>query len=115
MWRESKKYLFDMQQAAARIEQFTAEKALADYTSDVFLRSAVERQIEIVGEALARLAKHDEPTAQRISEYRRIISFRNVLIHGYDAISDGVTWDIVQSKLPVLRAQLTILLAEPDT
>jgi uncharacterized protein with HEPN domain len=59
--------------------------------------------------------KLDANTADRISEYRRIISFRNVLIHGYDAISDAVVWDIVQNKLPILQREVDALIAEPDT
>ena len=78
---ESKKLLFDMQRAAQLIAQFTTGKTETDYHSDAMLRSAVERQFEIIGEALGKLHKLDPATAMRISEHRRIISFRNVLIH----------------------------------
>lgn len=78
------------------------------------LRSAVERQFEIIGEALNRLSNSDPETAERISEHRRISSFRNVLIHGYDAVSDEVVWDIVATKLPVLREELQVILEGED-
>ena len=66
------------------------------------LRSAVERQFEIIGEAVNKLAKEDEELAANISEYKRLIGFRNVLIHGYGDVDDYLVWDLVETKLPVL-------------
>lgn len=102
MTLEVKKLLYDLDQALELISHFTYGKRLADYKVDALLRSAVERQFEIIGEALNRLKKVDPDTLARISEYQRIISFRNVLAHGYDAISDEIIWDIVENKLPRL-------------
>jgi uncharacterized protein with HEPN domain len=81
------------------------------------LRAAVERQCEIIGEALARLAKIYEPTASRISEHRRIIAFRNILIHGYAEVDHRLVWDVVTTKVPVLSTEVSGLLAEdwPDS
>lgn len=70
------------------------------------LRSAVERQFEIIGEALNRLKKVDPGTLARISDYQRIIGFRNVLAHGYDVISDEIVWDVVENKLPRLGQEI---------
>jgi uncharacterized protein with HEPN domain len=84
MQHETKKYLDDMAKAAELIAQFTAGKTLADYMKDSMLRAAVERQFEIVGEALVQLAKCDPALAARIGEHQRIIAFRNILIHGYN-------------------------------
>jgi uncharacterized protein with HEPN domain len=75
------------------------------------LRSAVERQLEIVGEALAQLARIDTETASRISEHRRIIAFRNILIHGYAEIDHRIVWDVLEGKLPVVRAEARALLS----
>ena len=111
---ESKKLLFDVRQAAAYVVQFTAGKTKAQYLLDALLRSAVERQFEIIGEALGRLLKADPATATRVSEYRRIITFRNVLIHGYGAIDNDIVWSVVETKLPILRTEVDALLAEPD-
>ena len=80
---ESRKYLDDMARAARSLRRFTANKTLADYEDDELLRSGVERPFEIIGEAMVQLARVDELTATRIEGFRRIIAFRNVLIHGY--------------------------------
>jgi uncharacterized protein with HEPN domain len=70
----------------------------------------VERQLEIVGEALAQLARTDPETASKISEYRRIIAFRNILIHGYAEIDHRIVWGVLQQKLPVVRREAEALL-----
>jgi uncharacterized protein with HEPN domain len=77
---------------------------------DAFLRSAVERQFEIIGEALAQLAKRDPEVAALISDRRSIIAFRNTLIHGYAAIDDRLVWDVLVSQLPALRLAVDALL-----
>jgi hypothetical protein len=65
----AKKYLHDIHQAADLVAEFTAGKQFADYERDAMLRAAVERQFEIIGEALAQLARLDEALASRISEH----------------------------------------------
>ena len=69
-------------------------------------RAAVERQLEIIGEAMAQLAKSDAPVAEGISEYRRIVALRNILIHGYADVDDRLVWDVVKTKLPVLSREV---------
>jgi uncharacterized protein with HEPN domain len=108
---EARKYLFDMQQAAELIARFTERRTFEDYAADPMLRSAVERQFEILGEALGKLKKLDLELAGRISDHRRIIAFRNVLIHGYDVVLDEVVWGVVETQIPVLRGTLAELLA----
>ena len=111
MLPDSRKHLYDIQQAARRASRYAAGRTLEDYAADDYFRSAVERQFEIIGEALNRLLKADPDTAARISEHRRVISFRNVLIHGYDAVDDTITWRIIREKLPVLLSEVDALLA----
>jgi hypothetical protein len=62
-------------------------------------RSAVERQFEIIGEALSQLAKADATIASRVPDHRRIVAFRNVLIHGYAALDHTLVWRVVQEHL----------------
>jgi uncharacterized protein with HEPN domain len=107
---ESKKYLYDILRAAQLLTEFTSGKNVGDYIHDPLLRSAVERQFEIAGEALAQLAKLDKELAARVSEYRRIIAFRNILIHGYADVDDRLVWDIVETKLAVLCGDVARLL-----
>jgi uncharacterized protein with HEPN domain len=87
-------------------------KTFADFDRDVVLRSAVERQFEIVGEALSQLARLDKSMAERIPEHRAVIAFRTLLIHGYAVIDRARVWRIVQDDLPRLRAALNELLAD---
>ena len=111
---ESKKYLYDIAQAAKLAIGFIAGKTFADYNTDIMLRSAVERQLEIVGEALAQLARTDPATASRIDEYQRIIAFRNILIHGYAEIDHRIVWNVLELKLPVVLRQASGLLDGED-
>ena len=94
------------------LTEFTADKDFRDYERDAMLRAAVERQFEIIGEATAQLARLDQETAHRIGEYRRIVSFRNILIHGYADVDDRLVWDVVETKLPILRRDAEGLLRE---
>lgn len=110
---ETKKCLEDVRQAAELIAQFTAGKDFADYDADAMLRSAVERQFEIIGEAVKRLTKIDSVIVAGIPETSRIIAFRNILIHGYDVVDNQVVWDVIKYKLPQLSAHVTTVLAAP--
>ena len=109
---ETRKYLYDIKQAADLLSEFTEGKQFTDYQDNPMLRAAVERKFEIIGEALSKLSKDDSATASRVSEYARIIAFRNILIHGYAEIDDRLVWDILEDKLPVLRREVDELLAD---
>ena len=112
MRHESAKYLYDAQEAASRVLEFTLDCDFARYAKEVMLRSAVERQLEIIGEALAQLARRDPALAARISEHARIIAFRNILIHGYAEVDSRIVWDVVTTKLGTLRCEAESLLRE---
>ena len=90
----------------------TAGKSFRDFDNDLVLRSAVERQFEILGEALNRLDRLDTALAGRIPDVRQIVAFRNILIHGYASIDRARVWRAVQDDLPPLRATLDQLLTE---
>lgn len=114
MQPESPKLLEDIRTAVVYILDKTRGKSLTDYTSDDILRPAVERHFEIIGEALKRLARLDPDTAGTITDVAQIIAFRNVLIHGYDAIDDRRVWDAIQHSLPMLHEQVVTLLSDVD-
>jgi uncharacterized protein with HEPN domain len=112
MQLEARKYLFDIKQAADLIAAFSGGKSLADYEQDVMLRSAIERQFEIVGEAVSQLARLDPVLAGRLTEHRRIIAFRNILIHAYATIDDRIVWGVIEGQLPQLRREVDTLLGQ---
>jgi len=78
------------------------------------LKSAVERQFEIVGEALNQLSRVDPALAAKVPELARIVAFRNVLIHGHAMVDDAIVWQVLSDKLPDLARVLGELLAELD-
>jgi uncharacterized protein with HEPN domain len=110
MPHDAQTLLEDVRNAAQRIQDFTAGRSLDDYRSEAMLHAAVERQFIIIGEALSRLEKLDAALAVQIMAYRQIIAFRNILVHGYDAIDDQIVWQVIQQDLPVLKQQVESLL-----
>ena len=109
---EDKKFLYDIAQAAKDIRAFTDTLSLEDYANNRLVKAAVERKFEIMGEALNRLYKTSPETAESVRNYKKIISFRNILIHGYDIVSDPIVWDIIQNSLPELREDVESLLSK---
>ena len=110
MQPESAKYLEDIRDASATIREVTSGRTLADYKRDKLLRLGVERCFEIIGEALRRLEQRDAATASGITDYKRIIGFRNVLIHGYSILQHEIVWTAVQNHLPLLLREVEALL-----
>lgn len=110
---EVRKYLFDIAEACGLTEEFVAGKSFEDYTQDRMLRSAVERQLEIVGEALAGLLRVAPELSARVTDARRIIAFRNRLIHGYASVADEVVWGVIEANLSVLKREVDALADEP--
>ncbi len=111
MHADARKLLWDARHAAERIARFAAGKIFTDYEADEYLRSAVERQFEIVGEALNQLRRIDPGTAAAIAELPRIVAFRNILVHGYANVDNRLVWGVLETDLPSLRATLGSLLA----
>ncbi|MGH8453908.1 MAG: HepT-like ribonuclease domain-containing protein [Nevskiales bacterium] len=112
MQLEARKYLFDIHKAVNLLMEFTAGKQFTDYSHDAMLRAAVEREFEIIGEALNHLARLDSRLVASISEYRRIIAFRNILIHGYADVDDRLVWGVVETRLPKLHDEIEALLQQ---
>jgi uncharacterized protein with HEPN domain len=102
----------DALKACETIEEFMRGRALSDYRGDRMLRAAVERQFEILGEALNRALQTDPGLADRLPEAPEVIGFRNVLAHHYDVVSDETVYNNATTSLPVLLSKLKDLLAE---
>jgi uncharacterized protein with HEPN domain len=112
MRRDPRAFLWDIEQAADAISRFVQGMDSKAYSESEVVRSAVERKFEIIGEALAQLAKREPEIANRIPNFREIISFRNILIHGYAAIDDDRVYRISQGSLRRLRDAVVALQAE---
>ena len=112
MKRDPKSLLWDAREAANAIASMTVGRSFEDFDRDIILRSAVERQFEIAGEALRQLARLDAALAAKIPDLREIVAFRNILSHGYAVVDRARVWRAVQEDLPGLRATLDDLLAE---
>jgi uncharacterized protein with HEPN domain len=110
MHPDSPKLLLDAIGACERAQSFVEDLSEADFEGSVLVQSAVERQLEIVGEALSQLSKFDSVTALKIPELPRIIGLRNQLAHAYSKIDTYVIWTLVRDKLPRLKLELQILL-----
>ena len=108
------KLLEDIRDAAAFVADSVRGLAQADYEENRLLRQAVERNFEIIGEALIRLTQVDEPTAEQAGPVGQIKAFRNILVHAYDNIDHGIVWDVIQTKLPTLLQSVERLLAKAE-
>ncbi|MDX2096298.1 MAG: DUF86 domain-containing protein [Leptolyngbyaceae cyanobacterium bins.59] len=102
--------LWDMVNAIHRIQEFTVNLTYETYLDSLLIQSAVERQLEILGEAARRLSDEFQQAHPEI-DWRRIIGLRNILIHRYDEIRQQTIWTTVISELEPLLAQLEILLS----
>lgn len=112
MQPEAAALLWNARRAGELISSFITGRTWSDYLDDPMLRSAVERQLEIVGESLNRLGRVDPETAERIADLPRIVAFRNVLVHGYATIDDAIVWEAATERLPGLVDLLSALLGD---
>jgi uncharacterized protein with HEPN domain len=110
MERDVKTHLFDILASCKRIAGFVETIDFERYSSDELVRSAVERQFINVGESLSRLKQIDLKVFGMITDAQRIIGFRNILVHGYESVSDRLVWGIIEVNLERLRATCEELL-----
>jgi uncharacterized protein with HEPN domain len=110
MDNQIKTWLYDILQSINEIESYyeNKPKIFEDYISDVKTKRAIERNIEIIGEAVNRIYKRDNNF--QLDNTDKIIGTRNRIIHGYDKISDDLVWSIVINHLPKLKAEVSDLL-----
>lgn len=112
MPHDPRKLLTDITQAGVLIQQFTKGLNLAAYARDDLIRAAVERKFTVIGEAVNQFLLTDAALAAQITNYRKIIDFRNALIHGYSSVNDQIVWEAVQIHLPVLLQEISQLHAK---
>jgi uncharacterized protein with HEPN domain len=112
MDNDVKTWLYDILTAIEEIESFFLDtpKCYADYCNDVRTKRAVERNIEIIGEAMTRILKQDSTI--EISNARKIVDVRNRIIHGYDSVSDETIWGIVIRHIPILKTEIKSIFAK---
>jgi uncharacterized protein with HEPN domain len=110
MDNEIKTWLFDINSAIMEIDSFFEEgqKIFDNYRKDIKTKRAVERNLEIIGEAMMRILKKDQDFS--LTNARKIADTRNRIIHGYDSVSDDVIWSIVINHLPKLQIEVNELL-----
>ena len=102
-----KKLLTDISLSIEEVEEFCQAKSFEDFEADRLLQVAIERELEIIGEALNRLYRIDKENIEnRISEYRNIVGLRNIIAHGYDIVDVAVIWDVVRNYIPVLKREI---------
>ena len=107
-----KTWLYDILSSLNEIESYFVDtpKLFEVYQNDLRTKRALERNIEIIGEAMSRILKEDNSI--EISNSRKIVDVRNRIIHGYDSVSDDVIWGIVIKNLPVLQKEVVVLLGK---
>lgn len=106
---EIRKFLYDIKESIESIENYLGEKRDFNiYIADKMLRRAVEREFEIIGEAMNRIEKIDSTID--ISSKKQIINMRNRVIHGYDKIDNEIVWGTIVRHLPNLKQEIETLL-----
>ena len=102
------KYLHDILTSIIAIEDYTQSITFEDYSSERQIKKAVEREFEIIGEALNKLLKHNPSIS--ISDIPKIVGLRNYIIHAYDSISDEIIWATIQKSIPVLKKETEVFI-----
>jgi uncharacterized protein with HEPN domain len=113
MEADSAKLIWDALRAAEAARRMATGADFGRYRADEMLRSAIERQLEILGEALSQLRRVDPATASMLSDLPRAVALRNILIHAYADVDDAIVWGVVERHLEPLMAQLRPLLPTP--
>jgi uncharacterized protein with HEPN domain len=109
MQLEVQAHLFDALTACRAIRDFSCGKSYQDYTASLLLRSAIERQFEILGEAFNRCSQAEPELREQCPNMGNIIGMRNRIIHGYDSVDDAIIWDATTIHVPNLLKWLESL------
>ncbi len=106
MPRSSRKLYEDILQAISELEVFCKDKGIDDFLEDRQLQLTVERELEIIGEALSRLRREFPDDADSIPDMHKIIGLRNVLAHGYDVLDYEILWDVIINRMHILKESI---------
>ena len=106
MRRNPYKFIYDMLDRCRFLLELTRSESVDKYKTDQVFRSAVERELQVVGEAMMQLKTLSPDTAAGFSEHERIIGFRHVLVHGYFDLDSDLVWLVIKEKLPILLKEL---------
>lgn len=110
MQREVLKYLHDIAESINSIEEFLqGRRDFFEFLENKLLRRGIERELEIIGEAVNRILKIDNRI--EITDARRIVNLRNWVIHGYDTVDNVIVWGVISRDIPKLKEQIHKLLA----
>jgi uncharacterized protein with HEPN domain len=106
------KWVYDIKVAIDEIESYfiNEKRDFFEYRQNSMRKRAVERNLEIIGEAINRILKNDKSFSTKISDAKAIIGLRNQVIHAYDSISDETIWAIITTHLPILKIEIEKLL-----
>jgi len=110
MPHDKRAYLADIIESCAAITAAVSGLELKDYETNRLVRSSVEREFIIIGEAVAALARVDSNSFDSISRGRRIVDFRNQLTHEYPTVDDALVWAVIKHDVPLLHREATALM-----
>jgi len=108
MPRDCKAYINDILEAIDRIESYTNNLTIDDFSESSLYQDAIVRNLEIIGEAVKSLPKKLIAKYPEI-EWKKIAGLRDILIHAYFGIDIEIVWDVVQNKLPELKNQMMLI------
>lgn len=92
--------------AISKVHRYVAGKTVENYVVDDYMRSAVERQLQIIGEALNGLSRLDPEAAARVPDLSQIVAFRNIVVHGYAVLDHARVWALISERLTPLKEAL---------
>lgn len=113
--RDPRALLADIAEACEHIREVTVGRSFDDYAADWRLRAIVERQFITIGEALAALLRLDPAFETRITHARRIIDFRNMLVHGYALVEHATVWSVIVGDVGRLAGEMTGLVQDAES
>jgi uncharacterized protein with HEPN domain len=109
MPRKLEAYVEEVLKSVAEIQSFIIGMDLSSYVKDAKTKAAVERKLLNIGEALNQAGQIDRQIENKVTDFRKIIGFRNILVHGYFGVDDALVWDVVSTKLGRLKADVESL------